>query len=225
MFSFSQILKGRSRFITKLRRNNQDQKPTPQETKPRVLLWLSLVLLTGVTSCMDHSGKGFIPSGDYQKYHQRKVNVVRVVDGDTIIVDVPDGKKEITRIRFWGMDTPETAKPRFKKKSQWLANQAMALVQKLCKHQKVTLILEKHDQRGKYGRLLAYIQLEDGRILNEVLLEKGLAKYEGRFGHSHQWQYQQIYLQAKAKGIGLWNRQARKKYLANRRAQRKKSPQ
>jgi hypothetical protein len=48
---------------------------------------------------------------DFEKYHKKTFTIVNVVDGDTIDIDIPDGKYERTRIRLWGIDTPETKNP------------------------------------------------------------------------------------------------------------------
>ncbi|MHC4596883.1 MAG: hypothetical protein ACYS19_18295, partial [Planctomycetota bacterium] len=50
---------------------------------------------------------------DFQKYHTKTFTVVNVVDGDTVDVDVPDGEYKYTRIRLWGIDTPETKSDEF----------------------------------------------------------------------------------------------------------------
>ena len=48
---------------------------------------------------------------DVRKYHGKTFTVVNAVDGDTIDINIPDGKYEQTRIRLWGVDTPETKHP------------------------------------------------------------------------------------------------------------------
>jgi endonuclease YncB( thermonuclease family) len=49
---------------------------------------------------------------DIQKYNGRQFAIVKVVDGDTIDIDIPDANYNHTRIRLWGVDTPETKDPR-----------------------------------------------------------------------------------------------------------------
>ncbi|MCF7956800.1 MAG: thermonuclease family protein, partial [Phycisphaerae bacterium] len=44
------------------------------------------------------------------KYHLKTFKVVKIVDGDTLDIDIPDGEYETTRIRLLGVDTPETKK-------------------------------------------------------------------------------------------------------------------
>ena len=49
---------------------------------------------------------------DFEKYHAKTSLVINVIDGDTIDVDIPDGSLAKTRIRLWGVDTPETKNPK-----------------------------------------------------------------------------------------------------------------
>ena len=58
--------------------------------------------------------------------------------------------------------------------------------------------------RGKYGRLLAYVQLPDSRILNEVLLSEGYAYADLRFEHSFFNKYKLIESAARSSNKGLW---------------------
>ena len=69
---------------------------------------------------------------------------------------------------------------------------------------KVTVYLEEHRTRGKYGRLLAYVQLPDRRFLNEVLLIEGFAYADLRFGHSFYNRYKQLEAAARSQKKGLW---------------------
>lgn len=104
--------------------------------------------------------------------------VDRVVDGDTIVCG---GK----RVRLIGIDTPES-QPNRRAHLQARRLGDLETVLELGKKAKefVSLLLppgtrvelefdvQKFD---KYGRLLAYVWLPDGRMLNEVLLEEGYA--------------------------------------------------
>ena len=91
----------------------------------------------------------------------------RVVDGDTIIVNI-DGKKE--RVRLIGVDTPETKHP--KKPVEYYGKEASAFTKQMVEGKKVRL---DHDQqrRDKYSRLLAYVYLEDGTFLNAEIIKQG----------------------------------------------------
>lgn len=140
---------------------------------------------------------------DFDKYHGRTFAVVKVVDGDTIDINIPDANHPHTRIRLWGVDTPETEKS--PGGEMYFGNQASEFTKELTLGKTVTVFLdEDNNTRGKYGRLLAYVQLPNGRYLNELLLTEGYAYADLRFDHSFYNKYKQ--LEASARGLkkGLW---------------------
>ncbi|MCX5638438.1 MAG: thermonuclease family protein, partial [Planctomycetota bacterium] len=114
-------------------------------------------------------------SNDLEKYHAKTFTVVNVVDGDTIDIDIADGKYDHTRIRLWGIDTPETKNPQTG--VMYFGPEASEFTKELALGKQVTVYLDKTRTRDnkKYNRLLAYIKLPDGGFLNEVLLTEGFA--------------------------------------------------
>ena len=96
--------------------------------------------------------------------------VVRVVDGDTIIVDM-DGTKE--RIRFIGLDAPESVHPDEEQNVEY-GEIAAAFTTEQLEGKTVTLEFDV-EKRDQYDRLLAYVYL-DGKMFNKTLLEEGHAK-------------------------------------------------
>jgi len=145
---------------------------------------------------------GSRPPGDYQKYHDKTFPVVRVVDGDTIDVDAPDGPRRHTRIRLWGVDTPETAKQ--DAPTQHFADQADEFTSRACLGERVRLELDAGRTRGVHGRLLAYVYLPDGRMLNRLLVAEGYAYADPRFNHRRKTRFRRLQKQAKKAGLGLW---------------------
>lgn len=139
---------------------------------------------------------------DFEKYREKTFTVVNVVDGDTIDIDIPDGKYKRTRIRLWGIDTPETKHP--ERGVMYFGPEAADFTTKLALGKQVTVYLEEHRTRGKFGRLLAYVQLPDGSFLNEVLLTEGFAYADTRFRHSFYNKYQQLEAAARSQKKGLW---------------------
>lgn len=97
-------------------------------------------------------------------------DVVRVVDGDTVIVRI-EGKEE--RVRLIGIDTPESVHPDASLNSE-LGAIASAYTKRLLEGKKVSLELDVQD-RDHYGRLLAYVYL-DGIMVNKTLLTAGMAQ-------------------------------------------------
>ncbi len=125
--------------------------------------------------------------------------VERVVDGDTVIVRF---ENERVRLRYIGLDTPEQAGPN--SRAECYGEEAKRTNDELVTGRTVYLEFdaERHDT---YDRLLAYVYLADGRMVNAYLLEQGLAtalrippnlKYAEEF-HS-------LERAAKSKQLGLW---------------------
>ena len=166
---------------------------------------LTLLAILIAVCLADHRG-WLLHAGEWRQYHKRDFNVVAVIDGDTIDVVSPGGGKPI-RVRLWGIDTPETAKPFLDepRPAEPLADEAMALTRRLCLGRTVRLYLERHELRGKYGRLLAHVELPDGSVLNECLLVAGLARFESRFDHSRFNRYELLEQQARYDRLGLWS--------------------
>ncbi len=147
-------------------------------------------------------------ANDFQKYHAKTFAVVKVVDGDTIDIDIPDVNDSYTRIRLWGVDTPETKNPNVG--VMYFGPEAAEFATKLVLEKPVTVYLDEgNNTRGKYGRLLAYVQLPDGRFLNEVLLTEGYAYADLRFRHSLYNRYKQLDASARGLQKGLWEKVTR----------------
>jgi len=140
---------------------------------------------------------------DFQKYHGKTFTVIKVVDGDTLYIDAPDGEDNYTKIRLWGVDTPETKHPQ--KEVMYFGPEATEFTKNLTLGKQVTIYLDEgKDTRGKYGRLLAYVKLPDGEFLNEALLNEGFAYTDTRFSHSLFYKYKQLEAAAKSAKKGLW---------------------
>jgi micrococcal nuclease len=172
------------------------------------------LLLTAVFIWFDHSStkptwryntesEGRLKAYDVEKYQSKTFSIVNVVDGDTIDIDIPDGRFNHTRIRLWGVDTPETKSKEYG--VMYYGPEASEFTKKLSLRKAVTIYLDttKHT-RDKYDRLLAYIQLPDGVFLNEVLLSEGFAYADLRFRHSFYNKYQQLEASARSLKKGLW---------------------
>ena len=142
-------------------------------------------------------------SADFEKYHAKKFTVVKVVDGDTLDINIPDANYQHTRIRLWGIDTPETKDPR--RGPMYFGKEASDYATKLTLDKQVTIYLDEgRNTRDKYHRLLAYIQLPDGKFLNEELLSEGYAYADLRFKHSFYNKYKQLEAFARSHKLGLW---------------------
>jgi micrococcal nuclease len=115
-----------------------------------------------------------------------KCVVIQVKDGDSIVITYGQ------EIRLSHIDAPEWDQP-------W-GEQASERVKELALNKRVTL---KCIGKDRYGRTLAEVTLPDGRILNHVLVEEGLAWHYRRYSNDRY--YQQLELEARAKKRGLWS--------------------
>ena len=106
------------------------------------------------------AGETFRPTGPTEP-----ARVVRIVDGDTIVVNV-GGRDE--HLRYIGMDTPETVKPG--SPVEWMGPEASRANAALVEGR--TVILEKDvSETDRYDRLLRYVWLADGDRWTLVDLE------------------------------------------------------
>ena len=109
--------------------------------------------------------------------YEYRVNVVKVVDGDTVDVDIDLGfgvwlKDE--RVRIMGIDTPESRTRDKIEKKFGLA--AKARLKSLLGKQailKTQVNKDGEDMKGKFGRILGDFVSEDGRMVTEVMVAEG----------------------------------------------------
>lgn len=126
--------------------------------------------------------------------------VIRVVDGDTVKIKV-DGKEETVRLLL--IDTPETVHP--SKPVQPFGPEASSFTKELLTGKEIQLEMDI-GERDKYGRLLAYIYV-DGQMVNELLLEKGLARVAYVYEPNTKYvdDFYEIQKQAQQEAVGIWS--------------------
>jgi micrococcal nuclease len=128
-----------------------------------------------------------------------KAKVTRVVDGDTLEIDL-NGKKETVRLVL--VDTPETKHPT--KPVQPFGKEASEFTKSSLEGKDITL--EKDvTERDRYGRLLMYVYLGD-KMFNETLLEQGLARvavYQPDVKYIDK--FRALQKKAQESGIGIWS--------------------
>jgi len=128
--------------------------------------------------------------------------VVRVIDGDT--VDVQLAGTEV-RVRLIGIDTPEIVDPRTP--VQCFASEASDKDHELLDGQVVAMEADpSQDDTDRYGRLLRYLWLPDGHILNQEMVAQGYAfEYTYRVPYKYQDAFKQAQHDARAQQLGLWS--------------------
>lgn len=112
---------------------------------------------------------GTLPQSSAGLPECERAEVDRVVDGDTIVVRI-DGRRD--RVRYIGVDTPESVTPG--QPVEPFGEEAAERNRDLLSDGRVCLERDISD-RDRFGRLLRYAWLDDGRMVNEVLLSEGMA--------------------------------------------------
>lgn len=140
--------------------------------------------------------------------------VTWIYDGDTLKVD-PLGK-----VRLIGIDTPERENSQrdgyLKRqgvsttKQRRIYQQAKAFNIEQVKDKQVVLVLDD-PPRDRHGRLLAYVYLADGQMLNRLLLERGLAVVYRRFSFRLKEDFLEAEEKARQSGVGLWAKTSKPK--------------
>ena len=127
-----------------------------------------------------YSGSG--GPGPMDKYVY-KAKLVRVVDGDTIDAEIDLGFKVYIRerIRFYGINTPESRTRDLEEKARGLEAKQF-LKDTLAKNKNKFILESMVDKKGKFGRILGTIYVEnqeDGITekinVNQHLIDNGHA--------------------------------------------------
>ena len=130
------------------------------------------------------------------------LRVASVVDGDTIKVETGGGVVET--IRLIGLDTPETKKPGTP--VQCFGPEASTYAKNLLDGKQVRI--DQDSTQGatdKYGRTLAYVWLQDGRLLNQVMLAGGYGReYTYDKPYKYQTEFTAAQRRARDSKAGLW---------------------
>jgi len=146
---------------------------------------------------------------------QQTTTVTRIVDGDTLKVFYLEGEESI---RLIGIDTPESRVNKKTKKDAKRSGQdietiiamgkrATEYVESLVKPGGLITIEFDVQERDRYKRLLGYVYLSNGKMLNEEIVKAGYAsvmtippnvKYKDRFLIAYQ--------EARERKVGLWGK-------------------
>ena len=121
----------------------------PRRARP---LFLLVALILTLAACRSEAG--------------RTVRVRYVIDGDTVVLSTGE------KVRYLGINAPEVAHD--EAPGEPFGDEARRRNKELVLTRKVRLEFGPR-REDPYGRLLAYVYLEDGRLVNEILLEEGLA--------------------------------------------------
>jgi micrococcal nuclease len=109
------------------------------------------------------------------EYRVKKVN--KIVDGDTIDVDIDLGfaVSFTQRVRLAGIDTPESRTTDLKEKALGLEVKEK-IKKEIAAAKDIVIKTEKPDSSEKYGRILGWLFLDGADVsLNQKLINEGYA--------------------------------------------------
>ena len=131
-----------------------------------------------------------------------EAKIVKVIDGDTVKIKLPNGNEETVRLLL--IDTPETVHPT--KDVQPFGPEASQFAKNLMPGGSTIEVELGISERDKYGRLLAYFYV-DGKMVNKLLLEKGLARVAYIYAPNTKYldELEAIQKKAQQKEVGIWS--------------------
>jgi micrococcal nuclease len=119
----------------------------------------------------------------YQRLSAEQATVLSVSDGDTVVLQIASNRE---RVRLIGIDTPEShSNPRAKKQAARNHQDVLSIIEQgkaaaLYTRNLLprgTSVRIEHDveKRDHYGRVLAYLWLPSGEMVNEKIITSGYA--------------------------------------------------
>jgi len=148
--------------------------------------------------------------GKFPSETNNRVYVRKVIDGDTVVL------RNRKKVRLIGIDAPELYEcdklyrdaeksgisP---KKIQKMGRESYLFTKRMCEKKYVSLEFDQQKQ-DKYGRILAYVHLSDGAMLNQVIIKQGygLAYLKFPFKQHYRESFVQAEKEAKKYERGLW---------------------
>jgi len=186
-------------------RRARPRRPDWKRRRAKAFAYSIAAIALALVIALDRAGVLMAPRNDVRRYDGVTVRVNRVIDGDTIIVDLADPRTgaTTTRVRLWGIDTPELA--RAGAPAEPFAVAAARFVETMVEGRWVTLLIEPHRPRGRYGRVLAHVRLESGEILAVEVLRAGLGRADARWPHRWVETFAAAERTARREGVGMWS--------------------
>ena len=153
------------------------------------------ILVTCAALLLSACASGRAPSTD------GRGTVVRVIDGDTIVVRI-GGREE--HVRLIGIDTPETHKP--DTPVECFGPEAAAHMSELLPDNTPVRLERDIEARDRFDRLLAYVYRDrDGLFVDLAMVKDGFAgtlAIAPNYAHRHE--FEQAEAEAQQNRLGLW---------------------
>jgi len=126
------------------------------------------------------------------------ISVIRAVDGDTLLLEGG------YRIRLLGVNTPETKHP--DRLAEPFGDEAYRFTQSIVAGRSVTLEFDR-ERLDHYHRVLAYVYLEDGKLLNRELIQHGMSPAVVSFPirSDRKRIFEAAEREARSNHAGIWN--------------------
>ncbi|MAG49633.1 nuclease [Candidatus Woesearchaeota archaeon] len=117
--------------------------------------------------------------------YEYKAKVLKVIDGDTVDVDIDLGFGIVLtdeRVRIMGIDTPESrTSDKVEKVFGLAAKEKLKSLLGEWTTLKTFAAKDGEDMKGKFGRILGDFISEDGRMVTDIMIEESHAvKYHGQ---------------------------------------------
>lgn len=136
-------------------------------------------------------------------FNKETVTLEKCIDGDTATFKDSSGNSYKTR--FLAIDTPETVHPT-KGEQPYGKEASNYTCNTLTSASSIQLETDSNsDIKDRYGRLLAWVYV-DGKLLQESLVEQGLAKVAYLYGdYKYTEQLKVVESNAKTSKLGVWS--------------------
>ena len=159
-----------------------------------ILLTISFVFaFTLLTGCSKYEGVRKNLGFAFPEYF--KCDVVQVIGGDSFYCQF-QRDRDIEKVKLAGIETPEL-----------IAERARGFTQSLLTRGTPVKLEQDVEGRDEYGRILAYVYVPGGKMLNALLLQEGYAE---AMAVSPNVKYKDMFLKlesdAKEQGKGIWER-------------------
>jgi micrococcal nuclease len=163
-------------------------------------LYLLVSLVIAVYIALAQTGAVKMPKQAVEQKQPGLYAINHFVDGDTISVNMGGS---VETVRMIGVDTPETHRPNTP--VQCYGPEAAAYTKQLIGSNRVRLQADQLDtNRDRYDRLLRYVYLPDGTLLQAKLIQEGYAFAYTGFPFEKKNEFISYEQQAKAAKKGLW---------------------
>ena len=167
--------------------------------------WFSVISLIILVGCL--FGLGYWGSKQSIKLPSLSSNiqpgfykVTEFNDGDTITINM-NGTQE--KVRLIGVDTPETQDPR--KPVQCFGKAASDFTKNLIGNNNVRLEADPlNTNRDRYDRLLRYVYLPNGQLVNAEIIKQGYGFAYTSFPFEKKDEFKAYETQARDSNTGLW---------------------